>query len=89
MVVDNYNIDNNWEKIKYLVNKLIVVDDINRDHSADYLINPNWYFNKNYKYLIRYKNCNKILFGPNYSLSETVKKSINTAKFYNFFWWFG
>ena len=86
MVVDNYNIDNNWEKkIKYLVNKLIVVDDINRDHSADYLINPNWYFNKNYKYLIRYKNCNKILFGPNYSLSETVKKKYKHRKNFTIF----
>lgn len=86
MIVDSYHIDHKWEKkIKYLVNKLIVIDDIKRNHSADYLINPNWYFNKNNEYFKKYKNCKNLLFGPNYSLIESVKKKYKNPKDFTIF----
>ena len=60
-MADSYFINLGWEKkIKKIVDKLIIIDDLQRNHSADFLINPNWYFDKNEKYLSKYKNSNNI-----------------------------
>ncbi len=86
LIADSYFINLGWEKkIKKIVDKLIIIDDLQRNHSADFLINSNWYFDKNEKYLSKYKNCNNILFGPNYSLIETPKKKVKLKEYTIFF----
>lgn len=69
IIVDNYKINYSWEKrIKKLVYKLIVIDDLaSKKHNCDILIDQNFKRKKNdYKNLVP-KKC-KILAGINYAI---------------------
>ena len=72
VVMDNYALKYQWEKIlKKKFIKLVTIDDRIRSSKADYFINPNWYFEKNLKFLdYRIK---KLLLGPLYNLIDLKK----------------
>ena len=83
VVVDDYRLDNTWEKIIYQENhKVVIFDDLNnRKHFANVYINykPDFYIKSNFnKKNILKKNC-KILLGPKYNIIECKYKK-NTKK---------
>lgn len=78
LIVDNYNIDIQWESfLRKEVEKIIVIDDLaNRSHDCDLLLDQNLYDNMEERYngLIP-KNCQK-LFGPKFALLRSEFKKI-------------
>lgn len=70
LIVDHYAIDVEWEsKIRPLVNKIMVIDDLaNRKHDCDILLDQNYYIDIDSRYdeLVP-KEC-VLLLGPNYLL---------------------
>ena len=80
LIVDNYQIDHNWEnRVKKKIKKLIVIDDLaNRKHNCDILIDQNYVKNLSTRYNnLTNKNCLKLL-GPKYTL---LNNSFNNLKF--------
>ena len=79
LVIDNYRWDEKYEqKIRFLVEKIIVIDDLaNRKHDCDLIIDQNLYskFERRYDNLVP-KNCHKLL-GPKYVL---LRKEFLTSK---------
>ena len=79
LVIDNYHWDEKYEqKLRFLVEKIIVIDDLaNRKHDCDLIIDQNLYskFQRRYDKLIP-KNCHKLL-GPKYVL---LRKEFLTSK---------
>lgn len=70
LVVDSYAIDEIWEKIvRPYTNEIFVIDDLaNRRHDCDFLLDQNYYLDKEerYKGLVP-TNC-RLLLGPKYAL---------------------
>ena len=79
LVIDNYHWDEKYEqKLRFLVEKIIVIDDLaNRKHDCDLIIDQNLYskFERRYDNLVP-KNCHKLL-GPKYVL---LRKEFLTSK---------
>ena len=70
IIIDNYYINNNWEKaLKKYVKKIVVIDDfINRKHDCDMIINQNLSKKQIKKYQLSFpENCFK-LFGPKFAI---------------------
>tara|TARA_R110001583_G_scaffold169781_2_gene322997 strand:- start:13002 stop:14063 length:1062 start_codon:yes stop_codon:yes gene_type:complete len=67
VVTDHYAIDKKWEKrVKYSLNcKVLAIDDLDRDHESDLIIDQNLWPDM----VSRYRNCSGIkLLGPSYAL---------------------
>lgn len=70
LVVDSYAIDETWEKIvRPYTNEIFVIDDLaNRKHDCDFLLDQNYYLNKEDRYTgLVPKKC-QLLLGPQYAL---------------------
>lgn len=70
LVVDSYAIDETWEKIlRAYTKEIFVIDDLaNRKHDCDFLLDQNYYLNKEERYTgLVPKNC-QLLLGPKYAL---------------------
>lgn len=84
LIVDQYELDFNWESVmRPFVKKIMVIDDLaNRKHDCDLLLDQNYLLN----YRNRYKGlvpieCKQLL-GPNYLLlRDEFKKSKRSMKF--------
>ena len=69
IIVDNYAIDERWEReFRYLTKSIMVIDDLaDRKHECDYLLDQNFFLEKNrYKKLVP-PRC-KLMLGPEYAL---------------------
>lgn len=70
LVVDSYAIDETWERqIRPLVRKIFAIDDLaNRKHDCDFLLDQNFYLDKNMRYQgLVPENC-LLLLGPQHAL---------------------
>jgi len=70
LIVDQYDLDKNWElKVRPYVKKIMVIDDLaDRPHDCDLLLDQNFYINLNHRYEGLVPNhCQKLL-GPRYLL---------------------
>jgi spore coat polysaccharide biosynthesis predicted glycosyltransferase SpsG len=84
VIIDDYRISVDWEKhISKFHKKIAVIDDLNKKHYSDYIINYNPSFdltgNFNYKNVLK-KNC-KILLGHKFSILEKKKKRKKSKNF--------
>ena len=84
VIIDDYRIGVDWEKrISKYHKKVAVIDDLNKKHYSDYIINYNPSFdltgNFNYKNVLK-KNC-KILLGHKFSILEKKKKRKKSKNF--------
>ena len=70
LLVDHYSLGFNWEKsLRRLVEKIVVIDDLNnRKHDCDLIVDQGLHHNmkKAYRHLVT-NNC-KILLGPKYAI---------------------
>lgn len=83
LIVDSYKIGKRWEdKIRSHVKRIMVIDDLFRNHSCDIFLNQNLSANFKIKKLLP-KNC-KVLIGPKYCLlNQNYKnKRVNKIKSY-------
>ncbi len=70
LVVDNYALDITWEQeMRPFVDEIFVIDDLaNRIHDCDFLLDQNFYLDKENRYVgLVPENC-KLLLGPRYAL---------------------
>ena len=84
VIIDDYRIGVDWERrISKFHKKVAVIDDLNKKHYSDYIINYNPSFdltgNFNYKNVLK-KNC-KILLGHKFSILEKKKKRKKSKNF--------
>ena len=70
VVVDSYAIDEIWEKIvRPYTNDIFVIDDLaNRKHDCDFLLDQNFYLNKEERYIGLVPEHCKLLLGPEHAL---------------------
>lgn len=79
VIVDHYALDIQWENEvkKNIYSKVVVIDDLNRGHCCDLVVDQNLWRNQN----LRYINSNaKILLGPAYAL---LRPDFRKIKNYN------
>ena len=103
LIVDNYSIDEYWEKkVLPYCSKLMVIDDLaNRKHYCDFILDQNFYHNLNKRYSNLVPISCKKLLGPKYALLRPsffrerqkkikyVKKNIKESRNKRFFIFFG
>jgi len=70
LIVDNYALDENWERqLRPYVNKIMVIDDLaNRNHDCDLLLDQNFYENMEVRYDNLVPDTCKKLLGPKFAL---------------------
>ena len=70
LVVDHYAIDSDWEKrLRPFVKEIFVIDDLaNRVHDCDYLLDQNYYVNKEFRYKGLVPEQCQLHLGPRYAL---------------------
>ena len=70
LVVDNYALDITWEReIRPFADEIFVIDDLaNRKHDCDFLLDQNFYLDKESRYLGLVPEECKLLLGPQYAL---------------------
>ena len=84
VIIDDYRIGVEWEKrISKFHKKVAAIDDLNKKHYSDYIINYNPSFdltgNFNYKNVLK-RNC-KILLGHKFSILEKKRKRKKSKNF--------
>lgn len=69
LIVDHYQLDQNWEsKMRRHAKRILVFDDLaNRDHDCDFLLDQNLHDNAQLRYLRRVPNDVKLFLGPQYA----------------------
>lgn len=70
VIVDSYTLDVLWEKtIKSFCNKLVAIDDLNRTHISDFVVDAKWDGeNTIERYKDGRKTQQKLLLGPDFSI---------------------
>lgn len=70
LVVDSYALDIMWEQeMRPYVNEIFVIDDLaNRKHDCDFLLDQNFYLDKDRRYLGLVPEGCKLLLGPRHAL---------------------
>lgn len=70
VVVDHYALDSTWEEpVRAVANRVLVIDDIaNRQHSADVLLDQNYYPDMSRRYAGKVTADCQLLLGPTYAL---------------------
>lgn len=94
LVVDHYGLGVEWEKfLRLFVRKIMVIDDIAREHECDYLLDQNYYTDVNQRYLDKVPSHCKLFLGPEYFLfseqmleqAKHVRKRTELKKIFVFF----
>lgn len=81
MVVDHYNLDLEWEQEISKVYKIVVIDDLERKHDCDLLIDPNYRSSYDDLYKNRVPSRCQLFLGPQYSfLREEFRSATATGK---------
>lgn len=83
LVVDHYGLGLEWEKtLKTKVDKILVIDDIDRNHECDYLLDQNYYADADQRYLNKVPSTCKLFLGPEYFLfsSDMLEQAKNIRK---------
>lgn len=70
LILDHYAIDSRWEsELRPYVNKIMVIDDLaSRSHDCDLLLDQNYHFNPDNRYVKLVPACCRLFLGPQYAL---------------------
>lgn len=81
LVVDHYGLGLEWEKcLRILNSKILVIDDIARNHECDYLLDQNYYANANQRYIGKVPPSCKLFLGVKHALLNTQLKIIKQER---------
>lgn len=73
IIIDHYDLDDNWEqRLRPFTKKIMVIDDLaNRKHDCDVLLDQNYYLNMEERYSGLVPEHCKLLLGPSYAILRT------------------